>query len=61
MTNQNQVRVPAGQYLTDKFPVLTFGSTPVIDMAQWRFQVSGLVEEELEWTWEEFKPCQRRH
>ena len=55
MTNQNQVRVPACQYLTDKFPVLTFGSTPVIDMAQWRFQVSGLVEEELEWTWEEFK------
>ena len=54
MTNEGKPRVPAGQYLTDKFPVLTFGSTPKIDMAAWRFQVSGLVEEQLEWTWEEF-------
>jgi DMSO/TMAO reductase YedYZ molybdopterin-dependent catalytic subunit len=55
MANTGNPRVPAGQYLTAKFPVLTFGSTPRIDMATWQFNVSGLVEEELTWSWDEFK------
>ena len=55
MANTGNPRVPAGQYLTDKFPVLTFGSTPKVDMATWQFKVFGLVEEELTWSWDEFK------
>ena len=55
MANTGDPRVPAGQYLTDKFPVLTFGSTPKVDMATWEFKVTGLVEEELTWSWDEFK------
>ncbi len=55
MANTGDPRVPAGQYLTDKFPVLTFGSTPKVDMATWQFKVFGLVEEELTWSWDEFK------
>lgn len=54
MTEETRLRTPAGQYLTEKFPVLTFGGTPRIDMAKWRFRVFGLVEEKLEWTWEDF-------
>ena len=54
MTEETKVRVPSGQFLTDKFPVLTFGGTPKIDMAKWRFRVFGLVEEKLELTWDEF-------
>ncbi len=55
MANTGDPRVPAGQYLTDKFPVLTFGSTPKIDIATWQFKVFGLVEEGLTWSWDEFK------
>ena len=46
--------VPPGQYATEKFPVLTFGGTPSIDLKTWRFKVFGLVEEEVELGWEEF-------
>ena len=47
-------RVPPGQALTTKFPVLTYGGTPRVDKATWRFQVNGLVEEEKSWSWDEF-------
>ena len=46
--------VPPGQYATEKFPVLTFGPTPKIDLGEWRFRVFGLVEEELVLDWEGF-------
>ena len=45
---------PPGQYVTDKFPVLTFGPTPKVDLETWRFRVFGLVEEELDLNWERF-------
>ena len=47
-------RAPPGQYVTEKFPVLTFGSTPAIDLDSWRFRVFGLVEEEITLDWTEF-------
>jgi DMSO/TMAO reductase YedYZ molybdopterin-dependent catalytic subunit len=47
-------KLPPGQYGTEKFPVLTYGEVPVISERDWRFRVWGLVEEEREWTWEEF-------
>ena len=45
---------PPGQYVTAKFPVLTFGPTPRVDLKTWRFRVFGLVEEEVSLDWEEF-------
>ncbi len=47
-------RLPPGQVLTQKFPILTYGGTPRIDLKKWRFQVWGLVDEDKEWTWDEF-------
>ncbi|GCE47193.1 DMSO/TMAO reductase YedYZ molybdopterin-dependent catalytic subunit [Thermosporothrix hazakensis] len=47
-------RLPPGQHLTRKWPVLTFESTPSSLPSDWRFRVSGLVENPLELTWEEF-------
>ena len=44
-------RVPPGQFVTEKFPVLTYGSTPKIDLETWRLRIFGLVEEELEINW----------
>lgn len=51
---QEGLNVPPGQYLTEKFPVLTYGTTPKIDLKTWRLRVFGLVAKEVVFTWEEF-------
>ncbi|MDZ7363390.1 MAG: sulfite oxidase-like oxidoreductase [candidate division KSB1 bacterium] len=48
-------RVPPGQYLTTKFPVLTYGETPNVNLEDWRLKVWGLVENPIELNWEEFR------
>ena len=40
-------RVPPGQQLTTKWPVLTYGATPRFDPRTWTFRCFGLVEHEL--------------
>ncbi|MGH8012630.1 MAG: sulfite oxidase-like oxidoreductase [Candidatus Binataceae bacterium] len=40
-------RLPAGQYLTTGFPVLSYGSTPRFHPEKWDFRVFGLVETPL--------------
>ena len=52
-------RVPPGQTLTDKWPVLTYGRTPRFDPARWTFRCFGLVERDTSWTWEEFQRLPR--
>src|SRR5215831_16983854 len=47
-------RLPPGQYLADKWPVLHAGSVPQTDLATWDLRVFGEVEEPLRLTWEEF-------
>lgn len=47
-------RLPPGQTLTDKFPVLSYGPTPRFDRAKWDFRVVGLVEPQLRFNFEEF-------
>ena len=47
-------RVPPGQHLTQKWPVLTYGATPHVDTGRWTFRCFGLVEQEVLWTWDEF-------
>jgi len=47
-------RIPPGQVETHKFPVLSYGATPRVDKAAWRFKVWGLVEAEREWDWDAF-------
>jgi DMSO/TMAO reductase YedYZ molybdopterin-dependent catalytic subunit len=47
-------RLPPGQYLTEKWPVLHAGSVPKTDLATWDFRVYGEVEEPLTLTWDEF-------
>ena len=52
-------RVPPGQYVTDKWPVLTYGRTPEIRTEDWTLRVSGLVEAEASWTWKQFRALPR--
>jgi DMSO/TMAO reductase YedYZ molybdopterin-dependent catalytic subunit len=46
-------RLPPGQYLTEKWPVLHAGTVPNTDLATWDFTVSGEVGEPLRLTWDE--------
>ncbi len=48
-------RVPPGQKVTGKWPVLHFGNVPKIDKAKWTLRVSGLVEQERMLTFDEFQ------
>ena len=52
-------RLPPGQYLTDKWPVLHAGDVPAADLATWTFRVFGDVENEVELTWEQFNELPR--
>jgi len=47
-------RLPPGQQLTKKWPVLTYGQTPHIDLQRWTFRCFGAVEQEVAWAWAEF-------
>jgi DMSO/TMAO reductase YedYZ molybdopterin-dependent catalytic subunit len=40
-------RLPPGQYLTDKWPVLHAGDVPRVDLGSWTLDVTGEVEQPL--------------
>jgi len=48
-------KLPPGQYLTAGFPVLSAGPTPNVPLDQWRLSVSGAVDGERSWSWDEFR------
>ena len=52
-------RLPPGQSLTQKFPVLHYGPVPHFNPATWDLRVWGEVEEEVRWTWEQFQKLPR--
>ena len=47
-------RLPPGQSLTLKWPVLHTGSVPQFDAARWDFRVAGLVENPIRLSYSEF-------
>src|SRR5213080_4552679 len=49
------VRLPPGQYLTEKWPVLHAGGVPETDLATWDFRVFGEVESPVTLGWDELK------
>ena len=53
-------RIPPGQYRTEKFPVLHYGSVPKTDLATWDFKVYGLVDSPFTLTWDQFKALPRK-
>ena len=53
-------RLPPGQIVTRKWPVLHYGTVPSFDAATWRFRVSGLVERPGELTWSELQALPRQ-
>jgi len=57
--NPDPVRVPPGQFVTQQWPVLHFGSIPKVDLQTWKFSVWGEVENPTSWTWDEFQKLPR--
>lgn len=47
-------RIPPGQVVTSKFPVLHVGPIPPFDPQKWGVRVFGLVEEEVVFSYQEF-------
>ena len=52
-------RLPPGQVVTDKWPVLHHGSVPKVDLSQWDLRLHGLVERPQAWSWQEFQALPR--
>jgi len=46
-------RVPPGQVVTTKWPVLHYGNVPLVDTGAWTFELSGLVEHPFALTYAE--------
>src|SRR3954471_1276087 len=53
-------RVPPGQYLTERFPVLTVGPNPPYDLGNWDLTIFGEVENELTLSWEDLQALPQR-
>jgi DMSO/TMAO reductase YedYZ molybdopterin-dependent catalytic subunit len=46
-------KVPHGQIVTNKFPVLSASKTPDIDIKTYKLRIYGSVEKELSFTWDQ--------
>lgn len=53
-------RLPPGQALTEKWPVLHYGGVPPWDPATWTFKAYGAVASPREWNFEEFRKLPTR-
>ncbi len=56
---RREPRLPPGQVVTEKWPVLHYGSVPNVDLKTWDFRVFGMVEAPQRWTWEQFQNLPR--
>ncbi len=56
---RDEGRLPPGQSLTLKWPVLHYGSVPRFDPVKWDFRVWGLVDNPVRLSWDEFSKLPR--
>jgi DMSO/TMAO reductase YedYZ molybdopterin-dependent catalytic subunit len=52
-------RIPPGQSRTKKWPVLDASGPPPIRLEDWKLRIFGLVDQPVQWTWEEFSHLPR--
>ncbi len=57
---RDEGRLPPGQSLTQKFPVLHYGAIPAFNPETWDFTIWGEVEQKIRWSWEEFSRLPRK-
>jgi DMSO/TMAO reductase YedYZ molybdopterin-dependent catalytic subunit len=56
---ERQERVPPGQRLVSRMPVLQFDGVPKTDLAKWSFRLFGLVAAERKLSWKELQALPR--
>ena len=56
---RSEGRLPPGQSLTLKWPVLQYGNIPRTDLSTWDFRIDGLVEKPVRLSWAEFNKLPR--
>ncbi len=56
---ETAARVPPGQYLTEKWPVLHYGPVPPFNTKTWDFRVFGNVENEIKLNWDELQKLEQ--
>jgi DMSO/TMAO reductase YedYZ molybdopterin-dependent catalytic subunit len=59
LSEEEQKRLPPGQYLERGFPVLSAGPTPRVTHDQWRFTLKVGPRPVKTWTWDEFNALPR--
>jgi len=57
---KSEGRLPPGQSVTRKFPVLHYGPVPSITLDKWSLRVFGLVDQERTFSWDEFSKLPTR-
>ena len=57
---QGEGRLPPGQALTLKWPVLHYGTVPPFNPRTWDFRIAGLVDKPVRLSWEEFNRLPHR-
>lgn len=55
MVRRSEDRIPPGQRVTEKWPVLHYGGVPQFDPVSWDFRIFGLVEEQVHISYSEFR------
>lgn len=53
-------RLPPGQIVTQKWPVLHYGTVPVVDRATWQLTLDGAVDAPFSLTWDYFLALPRQ-
>lgn len=53
--NTSSGRVPPGQFLVEKWPVLSYGPTPRFNPSTWDFRLFGLIQEPVRLNYQQFR------
>ena len=59
VSDEQQARIPPGQYFTEKWPVLHYGSVPEVDLDAWDFRVWGAVKSPVSFDWDTYRRMPR--
>ena len=54
-----EANTPPGQFVTSKWPVMTFGDAPGVRSDEWELHVFGLVENEVRLDWDQLNKLPR--
>jgi DMSO/TMAO reductase YedYZ molybdopterin-dependent catalytic subunit len=61
MSEEPRQRIPPGQYVTGRLPILHVGPIPPFDREKWDFKIWGLVERPVKLTYDELRALPVKH